>query len=258
MEMPYHDADYWVAVHDLIIYGDMRARDEIYSLLPLLIRLLSRKHPHDRDEAAESAEDAVLDYLSEPERFDPCRGCALVTWLAIQARGHMSHLLRKKASREKHEKAVGIAEKIFEEKMSEMGVGMAISKGRDEDKTEEWRQELDDLLRMLNPCDCDGVLLLRRDAPIEEWVQHLHIEDLPVEEQRHRINREKDRLKKKLRRLAQRMQGGGGKQSWLAAKRADLNRRQKRWWLNEGIERCLAPLLLLLRQERLSLASKVA
>lgn len=206
--MSHHDADYWMAVHDRVCYGDMQSRDEICSLLPLLIRLLSRKHPHDWDEATESAEEALLGYLSEPDRFDPCRGCSLVTWLAIQARGHMSHLLRKEASHEKHEKAVGIAEKIFEENMSEMSVEMAISKGRDEEKIEEWRQELDDLLQMLNPCDCDGVVLLRRDAPREEWVQHLQIEYLPVKEQRHRINAEKDRLKKKLRRLAQRMPGG--------------------------------------------------
>ncbi len=235
--MSHPDANYWMAMHERACHGDMQACDEICSLLPSLTRMLGRKHPRDQEEAAESVEEALLKYLSAPERFDPCRGCTLVTWLAIQARGHMSHRLRKKASRQKHEKVVGVAERIFEEKLSEMGVEMAICKGRYEHKIEEWRQKMDDLLQMLKPCDCNRVALLRRHAPCEEWVQHLHIEDLPEEEQRYTINREKDRLKKKLRRLAQRMQGGGGKESLLVARRVGLNRRQKRWWLNKVIER---------------------
>lgn len=210
--MSLHDAGYWMTVHDRVCRSDGQAREEFCSLLPVLTGLLCRKHPKKRDEAAESAEDALLGYLSDPTRFDPCRGCSLVTWLAIQAWGHLSHRLRREQRHRVHEKAVGIAEKIFEEKMSEVDVERAIYRGGDGDEIGAWRQKLDKMMWMLAPCDRGEVYLLRRGASCEEWVRHLHVEDLPTKEQCHRINIEKDRLKKKLRRLARKMLEKGGKE----------------------------------------------
>lgn len=121
------------------------AREKIGSLLPLLTRMLAQKHPQDQDEVTESVEDALLGYLSGPERFDPCRGCFLVTWLAIQARGHLSHRLRKKQSCQAHEMAVGASVENFANFVSDEDREAAIYRGRQrrEQELEEQKEELE-------------------------------------------------------------------------------------------------------------------
>jgi hypothetical protein len=61
---------------------------------------------------------------------------------------------------------------------------------------------------LLNPRDRAEVALWREGASFEEWVRHLRIAHLPLGEQRHRVNAEKDRLRKKLRRLVRRRGAG--------------------------------------------------
>ncbi|HLI62938.1 MAG TPA: hypothetical protein VKV05_06035 [Terriglobales bacterium] len=64
------------------------------------------------------------------------------------------------------------------------------------------------MARFLKPHDRAGVELLCAGAGCERWIQHLGIEYLLSEEQRRKINAEKDRLKKKLKRWAQKMREG--------------------------------------------------
>lgn len=95
-----------------------------------------------------------------------------------------------------------------------MRVGWCINIGKDraEQETEEQREEaerrkeaLDAIVADLNPHDRAGVDLLRTSASREEWLRHLGIERLPEKEQQRKVNVEKDRLKKKLKRRAEKM-----------------------------------------------------
>jgi hypothetical protein len=73
--------------------------------------------------------------------------------------------------------------------------------GRDEEEMKE-QQTLDGLLSRLSLHDQVGGELLRRGGLFKEWVEHLGVAHLSAFEQHCKVNGEKARLKKKLRRLA--------------------------------------------------------
>lgn len=167
----------------------------------------------------ESIEDALRHYQNHPESFDLSRGASLYSYLEWKARSYMAVRLRKVSRRRKHEKAIGISDRIFEKILSEMTGRRCINIGKEntaEEEAEQQREEaerrkavLDAIVADLNPHDQAGVELSRTGAPHEEWVRHLGIERLPENEQRRKIYAEKDRLKKKLKRRARKIQEGG-------------------------------------------------
>src|SRR5579884_711752 len=163
-----------------------------------------------------SIEDALLHYRDHPEKFDSGR-TPLSYYLWLRTRHSLDKRLQKVKRRRQHEKTVGVSEKDFEKIVSEVRGTRGIYLGKDgtEQESEERREEvirqkeaLDAIVANLNPHDRVGVDLLRIGASVETWVQHLEIERLPQREQQHTVNLEKDRLKKKLKRRAQKMQGG--------------------------------------------------
>lgn len=166
----------------------------------------------------EAIEDAVLDHKRYPERFDASRGVSLSYYLALCARSYLFTRLRQVKRRRKHEKAVGVSETIFEnleKKCREKGLGGVSSVERNEseqkseDREDDQAQEaiLDVLVAQLKPRDQIGARLLHEGASCEEWVRHLRIEKLPHEKQQHKIDAEKDRLRKLLRRRVRKLQG---------------------------------------------------
>lgn len=191
-------------------HGDAQALCKICCpLLNPLERMLGQAKPSiEKAMVAESAEDALLDYLSRPERFDPSRGVPLLRWLFIQARGHLSNKLRQKRSRQQHERPVGVRGEQFEKFVSEMSHEMTTYQGKEKEALAEERLVLDNLVMRLSFDDREEVALLRRGASFKEWVQLLGIDNYPAEVQHKKINAEKDRLKKKLKRWAQKMPRG--------------------------------------------------
>jgi hypothetical protein len=147
-----------------------------------------------------SIEDALLRHLACPERFDAARGTSLLSYLELWTRSYLDKRLRKVKCRQKHEQAVGVSGENFEKIVSEnrMERGICLQTGKK--LLEEWGKALDAIVARLNPRDRAEVQLLRDGDSFEEWVRHLRIEHLPFEEQRHKVNAEKDRLKKKLKR----------------------------------------------------------
>jgi|SRR5579875_3209039 len=210
------EAENWLEVHFQFMRGSENAWEKIAKyFLPCLIQRLSSCRPRvDAHLVAESAENALLDYRKSPQRFDATRSVPLGHWLLLQARGHLSNLLRRERRHWVHEKAVGVADKIFEKFLSQMGVERTIIIRRDEDETtEQRRRTLNSLLLRLNPVDRAEVELLRREKVLfEEWVAQLGIASLSTAEQHHRVNAEKARLKKKLRRLV-RKDGNGSEEA---------------------------------------------
>jgi hypothetical protein len=165
----------------------------------------------------ESIEDALLHYLDNPGCFDASRGASLHCYLAWQTRSCLYRHLRGEARHRQHEKAAGVWEKDFEEIVPEARAERSIYLGRDrsEQEAEVRKEELDRervilsaIAALLDPWEQAGVQLLLEGVSHEEWVLHLEIEQLPQKEQHHRVNQEKDRLKKKLKRRVQKMQGG--------------------------------------------------
>lgn len=180
---------------------------------------LSGRYRHvDEQLLVESIEDAVLHLLARPELFDASRGVPRSFYLKLWVRSYLDKKLRKEKRHRQHEKAAGVSEKIFEKIVSEVGSGRGIYLGRDrseqeeeerEEEVERERKNLDAIVARLNPCDQVRVQLLRVGASREEWVGQLEIEDMPLKEQQGKVNAEKDRLMKKLKRRAQKMPGGG-------------------------------------------------
>lgn len=197
---------YWLGTHVRFTQGDLAAWEKIAAyFLPWLRRTLSyRQLGMDEHLAAESAENALLVYRKDPQRFDATCGAPLASWLLIQARGHLSNLLRRERRHKAKEWAVGAMDEKFEKFLSEKRVEMTIHIRRDEDETQEWQRILDRLLRRLSLRDRMGVELLSRGGSFEEWIEYMGIAGLPTNEQRQRVNMEKTRLTKKLRRLAAR------------------------------------------------------
>jgi hypothetical protein len=105
----------WLKVHDRCVQGDKAAWEEIVEhFLPSLSQRLFRSRPDlDRHLIVESAEEALLDYWKNPQRFDATLGVPLGCWLHILARGHQSRLLRKERAYHKKEQAIGIEDKNF-------------------------------------------------------------------------------------------------------------------------------------------------
>jgi hypothetical protein len=179
---------------------------------------LSRRYRHlDTQLLDGSIEDALLHYQRCPQCFDVSRGVPLLYYLVWRTRHYLDKRLQKMKRRRQREKAAGISEKNFEKIVSEVRGrgGIYLGEERTEQEIEEQREEaerrqegLAALLLHLNSHDRCGLYLFLLGASCEKWVQHLGIERLPPEEQRCQVNREKDRLKKKLRRWAQKMRGG--------------------------------------------------
>ncbi len=205
--MPHRDTMNWLDVHLRLSQGDIAAGNRIVQyFLPWVSQRLCRHRPDvDMDLAAESTENALLDYLSNPRRFDVTRGVFLGYWLWLQARGHLSRLLRRERSRQAHEQAVGVTDKNFENSLSKVSLEMAIYRGRKREETGEQLQALHNLLPRLSLYERMEVELLRCGTRFEEWVDYLGIAHLPLIDQRRKVNAEKARLKKKIRRLAQKV-----------------------------------------------------
>lgn len=162
----------------------------------------------------ESIEHAVLHYVADPDCFDASRGVPLPYYLWLWSRSYLDKRLRKNKRRRMHEKAVGVSEKEFEKIMSGNRGGTGIYLGKDENGQEiEEREEelerarsiLDVIVPGLDPYNQAAVQLLRDGASGAEWVRRLGIEYLPRKRQQRRIDAEKDRLRKLLRRKAEKM-----------------------------------------------------
>jgi hypothetical protein len=83
-------------LHVKLISGDPTASTQIAEKhLPRLIMDLKRKFPQVEDHAVETAaEDALMNYLLHPNRFDPSR-LPLHNYLRMSARGDLLNVLRR-------------------------------------------------------------------------------------------------------------------------------------------------------------------
>lgn len=175
--------------------------------LPELLRRLPRIFPTVADQhlLASCAEDALLEYLERPEKFDPARG-SLLTYLRLLARSRLlNELGRKNANGRQEVVAVEGAETVYE-----------VAGGAEWDESvrlseQEMEQRIAAKLLPLVPDPTDRkVLNLMLDGVRETgaYAAILGITEQPVTEQQRIVKQHKDRIRKLVRRKWRR----GGRQ----------------------------------------------
>jgi hypothetical protein len=195
----------WLKVHDRCVQGDKAAWEEIVEhFLPSLSQRLFRSRPDlDRHLIVESAEEALLDYWKNPQRFDATLGVPLGCWLHILARGHQSRLLRKERAYHKKEQAIGIEDKNFAQNATILSrkrprIGYLLA---EEVEQMNCSEEEIKIVSQFSSKERVALVLLKERASEEEWIRLLELEDrLPAEQER-QIKKEKERIRKKRQRV---------------------------------------------------------
>lgn len=207
--MEHPDNRVWLEVHFRFTQGDQTAWEEIAAyFLPRLSQWLSYRHPNaDAHLLGESVEDALIGYQKDPQGFDASRGVPLSYWLLFQARGHLSHKLRREQRYHVKELTSGVDAEDFSKIVENMsrkrqGNGYLFIEGESEIIcSEEMRRWLDATFSENEQVEF-GLLVERK--PLEVWAQLLGVESLPEAEQRRLIDREKERIRKKRLRTKER------------------------------------------------------
>ena len=177
--------------HQELVNGDHLAPSKIAELfLPLLARALHRKFhnisdPHLVDIAVA---DALLSYLTNPQKFDSSRG-SLFTYLWVASQGDLLNRLqqeRKHTSRKVDEKVV--------ELQSYATVILLLS--------EETLRVKEEVNAIITDAGDRAVVALMLDGIRETtaYAEILDLKDKPLEEQALLVKRTKDRIKAALRR----------------------------------------------------------
>jgi hypothetical protein len=169
--------------------------------LPELTLRLQRSFPNvgDRHLIASCAEDALLDYLGRPERFDPARG-TLLTYLRLLARSRLLNELGRKDS-----VAVDPAETVYET-ASEADWDESARLGELEAE-----RRIEEKLRLIitDPADREVLeLMLEGVRETSAYAAVLGITDRTAAEQQRVVKQHKDRVRKRVQRKWGR---GGGK-----------------------------------------------
>jgi CheY-like chemotaxis protein len=184
------------ALHERLCGGDgMAVAPLAAALLPELERRLRRRFPHgDGHLLAEAAEDAFLDYVRRPARFDPGRGVALEEYLFEVA-------CRDVVDRQRSEGRRRVGETEYARVVFDQPIRAGVEHF-------EIRHDLEVLLSTLAD---EGVvagqterralrLLMEGERSPEVWARVLGVAGRPAEEQRREVKRLKDRLLRRLRR----------------------------------------------------------
>lgn len=154
----------------------------------------------------EAAEDALFDLAKHPEHYDPARS-TLISYLRMAARGDLRNKLQREARHRRHlvplpdENAPGVEQSA-----------LARNSGREDTEDPallaERREQLNPQFQpMRNTVFSDQdrtviQLILDGERRTSVYAQILGITHLPESEQRREVKRVKDRLLKRLRRLA--------------------------------------------------------
>ena len=191
------DDTWYQGIHRRLLESDPVAPAELVeAILDWLVEGLSFRFPNlpDRDMLIDAASDALIGYIKRPEQFDPSKR-GLPGFLLMSADGDLRNALAKTRRRGEKETPLAVVE------LSEYGGN---DKGRTEDPgaridMERLHKKIDALFK--DPKDKRIVeLIMDGERSTEPFSQVLGLESLPVEEQRAKVKRHKDRIKKRLRR----------------------------------------------------------
>lgn len=181
------------ALHQAVLAGDPTASARAFEALlgPLVARLEFKWPILDRRDIEEQAADALISYVTNPQRYDP-RRAGLLTYLVLDADGDL-----KNAYRSPRRQREQLADDVEDQPSP-----------RNQTTDDEVFSDDDRLffakLRSAFPEEVDRqviYLLLENERATSAYAEVLGITHLPSEEQRLEVKRVKDRIKKKLGRL---------------------------------------------------------
>src|SRR5205085_4189926 len=167
--------------------------------LPELLKRLPRSFPTVSDQhlIASCAEDALLEYLARPEKFDPARG-TLLTYLRLLPRSRLLNELRRKNSTGQQEVvAVEEAETVY---------GVASGADWDESVRLSEHETEQRIAAKLRPIVTDSTdqqvleLMLEGVRETSAYAVVLGITEQPVSEQQRIVKQHKDRVRKRVQR----------------------------------------------------------
>jgi hypothetical protein len=180
------------ALHERIVVGDGAAREELAArMLPWLRGRCRAGFRHAGDEIVnDAAEDAILQYLAHPERFDPSKGVPLDRFLHVVAWRRLANQVRNAAAKGRRDAAH--AALVMP---NEVGQVSGYTSDRDETVT------MSRILAAVTDPRERGALLgwIAGDADVV-LAKALGTDGLPAGEQSREVKRFKDRIRRRLRR----------------------------------------------------------
>lgn len=198
-----HDFEY--SIHQRLIEKDPVAPSElVQAYIESLVRRLNLQFPNldDPHFVHDAAADALLNYAQRPERFKPEKG-KLNSYLLMSARGDLINRLKsegRRRQREVHIENVELQPDLRNISLEECGnielpSGLSIA----DIKTQIEQTITDKADRKLVELILDG------ERKTKCYAEVLDITHLNMNEQRRQVKRAKDRLKKKLQRLGEKL-----------------------------------------------------
>jgi hypothetical protein len=167
----------------------------------LRARFRARRVGEDDDLVDECLADALLALRDHSETWDPTRRTVRLHVFA-KAQGLLANRLRSRRRRAKRERSVGVLDQDFQKYLKSNSVKTArVDFIEDVDQDE----PLQTCFRDLSSRELREVALLRDCAPVAEWVRILELQDVAEPDRSWRVYREKDRLRRKLRRRMRRI-----------------------------------------------------
>ncbi|GBD14702.1 hypothetical protein HRbin25_00583 [bacterium HR25] len=192
-------------LHRRLLAADPTAPSEVFHHFhgPLTRRLRARFPQADEDTVHDAVVEAIMSYVKNPSRFDPGRS-SLLTYLTMVARGDLLNALAKEARRQR--RLVSL-ESVAQG--GQPGNIMVDAPGDGPEGSLEASRSLRYLLEHLpDPTDRQVLgLMLRGERRTEPYARVLGLGDLSLPQQRAAVKRHKDRLKKRMRRLLERLDG---------------------------------------------------
>ena len=193
------DKDWCVEAHRRLISGNPTASAELYKAIfpPLIGWLYVKGRTTDKELIRDAATDALVDYIKNPDKWDPKRG-TLVSYICMAADRDLLNALEKVQRRNKHEVRVADVE---DEEIDRNVIA----------QDDEYSDTAADLLPVLNRLVASETdrrlltLMLEGERSTDKFADVLGINSLSKLEKARTVKQHKDRLKKVMDRLRSRL-----------------------------------------------------
>jgi RNA polymerase sigma-70 factor (ECF subfamily) len=190
-------------LHESVVQGDENALDQLAAfLLKTLPRILRRRFPRAPAEwMIDAVEDVILDYARRPTAYDPTRRVSLERFLVPAAVRNLSNRIERERRLKQREEGYAVQERLFTHTV-EPSIGEADIAARLRGKV---------LAITRTEAEARALLWMLKPAPsVARLAEILGVTDCPIEEQRREIKRFRDRIVKRLGRLA----AGSPRRGW--------------------------------------------
>lgn len=202
--MPWPTSDDWyVAIHRRLAANDPTASAELAeAVLGALVKTVERRVPHCRDSdlVFDAAEDALVDYMKNPGKFDPTKQ-SLRSYLSMAATRDLLNSVAKRQRRSAREKLVGDVELAAHAGNKELWVLASPAPSAEQAL---FAEELWQMVEQsfTDPRDRRVLgLMLDGEHSTQPFAAILGIGQEPLATQRRAVKQRKDRILKRLKRL---------------------------------------------------------